>query len=162
AVPGDVGEDGLDAVVGEEAADVHERLAVAHQLEPRECAAVLQRPHQLDEEPAPAAEQVAIIDDADSHVVLANAFSRSASMMPETQGEARAREFIKTFPCTGCGAKLAFAPGTQVLRCEHCGTENRFESNDARIEELDFAVYLKALEGRQETFEAEAVKCGKC
>ena len=32
--------------------------------------------------------------------------------------------FIKTFPCTGCGAKLSFAPGTRDLQCEYCGTAN--------------------------------------
>jgi LSD1 subclass zinc finger protein len=70
--------------------------------------------------------------------------------------------FIKTFPCTGCGAKLSFAPGTKELRCEFCGTQNAIAENDARIEELDFQAYLEALEGRQETVEAEHVRCDKC
>src|SRR6185295_2128340 len=70
--------------------------------------------------------------------------------------------FVKTFPCTGCGAKLSFKPGTNELKCEYCGTENRFEVDDARIEELDFNTYLKALEGKQETVEEEHVKCDKC
>jgi LSD1 subclass zinc finger protein len=70
--------------------------------------------------------------------------------------------FIKTFPCSGCGAKLSFAPGTRSLECEFCGTTNAIAENDARIEELDFATYLKALEGRQETIEEEHVRCEKC
>jgi len=70
--------------------------------------------------------------------------------------------FIKTFPCTGCGAKLSFAPGTRNLKCEFCGTQNEIAADDARIEELDFEIYLKALEGRQETFEEEHVRCEKC
>ncbi len=70
--------------------------------------------------------------------------------------------FIKTFPCSGCGAKLSFAPGTRTLKCEFCGTENQIAGNDAKIEELDFDTYLKALEGKQETLEEEHVKCDKC
>ena len=71
-------------------------------------------------------------------------------------------EFIRTFPCAGCGAKLAFAPGTRELRCEYCGTANQIAENDARVEELDFETFLKELEGRGETEEAETVRCGKC
>jgi LSD1 subclass zinc finger protein len=70
--------------------------------------------------------------------------------------------FIKTFPCTGCGAKLSFAPGTRSLKCQFCGTANAIAENDARIEELDFETYLKALEGKQETFVEEHVRCEKC
>lgn len=70
--------------------------------------------------------------------------------------------FIKTFPCTGCGAKLSFAPGTRNLKCEFCGAQNAIADNDSRIEELDFETYLKALEGKQETFEEEHVRCEKC
>ena len=70
--------------------------------------------------------------------------------------------FVKTFPCAGCGARLTFAPGTHTLKCEHCGFTNEIAENDARIEELDFETYLKALEGKQETYEEEHVRCEKC
>jgi LSD1 subclass zinc finger protein len=70
--------------------------------------------------------------------------------------------FVRTFPCTGCGAKLSFAPGTRSLRCEHCGTTNEIAAGDARIEELDLEAYLKALEGKLEAQEVEAVRCEKC
>lgn len=70
--------------------------------------------------------------------------------------------FVKTFPCTGCGAKLSFAPGTRDLKCEYCGTTNAIAENDERIEELDFETFLKALEGRMEAQEVEEVQCNKC
>jgi LSD1 subclass zinc finger protein len=70
--------------------------------------------------------------------------------------------FVKTFPCTGCGAKLSFAPGTRSLKCDYCGTTNDIEASDARIEELDFDTYLKALEGTMEVQEVEEVRCDKC
>lgn len=71
-------------------------------------------------------------------------------------------EFIKTFPCTGCGAKLSFSPGTRNLKCQYCGTENAIAADDSRIEELDFETYLKALEGKAEVLEEEHVRCDKC
>lgn len=70
--------------------------------------------------------------------------------------------FVRTFPCAGCGAKLTFAPGTHTLKCEHCGFANEIAENDARVEEQDFETYLKALEGKQETYEEEHVRCDKC
>ncbi len=70
--------------------------------------------------------------------------------------------FVKTFPCGGCGAKLTFAPGTHTLKCEYCGHTNEIHESDERIEELDFETSLKALEGKQETFTEEHVRCDKC
>jgi LSD1 subclass zinc finger protein len=70
--------------------------------------------------------------------------------------------FVKTFPCTGCGAKLSFAPGTRELKCEYCGATNAISENDSRVEELDFGVYLRALEGKMEVQEVEEVRCDKC
>ncbi len=82
-----------------------------------------------------------------------------AAQAPEapTQGA-----FVKTFPCAGCGAKLTFAPGTHTLKCEYCGHSNEIKESDERVEELDFETYLKALEGKQETFTEEHVRCDKC
>jgi len=77
--------------------------------------------------------------------------------MPDT-----APNFVKTFPCGGCGAKLTFAPGTHTLKCEYCGHTNEIQESDARVEELDFETYLKALEGKQETYSEEHVRCDKC
>ena len=70
--------------------------------------------------------------------------------------------FVKTFPCTGCGAKLSFAPGTRELKCEFCGKANDIAEDDSRVEELDFDTYLLALEGQMEVEDAEEVKCEKC
>jgi uncharacterized CHY-type Zn-finger protein len=70
--------------------------------------------------------------------------------------------FVRIFPCAACGAKLSFAPGTSELACEFCGARNAFAESDQRVEELDFATWVAALAGRQETFEAQSVRCGKC
>ena len=71
-------------------------------------------------------------------------------------------DFIRTFPCVSCGAKLSFAPGTRTLRCEHCGAENAIADDDARVEELDLEEWLKSLQGTAEYVEEERVRCEKC
>ena len=87
----------------------------------------------------------------------------SPTPAPERAGaEAGSGDFIRTFPCQGCGAKLSFAPGTLNLQCEYCGAANEIAADDSRVEELDFASWLKLLEGREEVEQAETVKCAKC
>ncbi len=81
---------------------------------------------------------------------------------PAGQPTASDTAFVKTFPCTGCGAKLSFAPGTKQLRCEFCGTGNAIEGHEGAIEELDFETFLASLEGRMEVEEAEEIRCDKC
>ena len=71
-------------------------------------------------------------------------------------------DFIKTFPCTGCGARLTFAPGTKELACPYCGTRNEIAAQEGRIEELDFGAFVKELEAAHESFDAESVQCEKC
>jgi DNA-directed RNA polymerase subunit RPC12/RpoP len=75
------------------------------------------------------------------------------------QEDAQAR----TFPCRSCGAKLAFAPGTRSLKCEHCGAENEIAGQgDTAVAEHDFEAELAALEAKAETFEEEHVRCEGC
>ena len=84
---------------------------------------------------------------------------------PSPQGEARGEgpSFVRAFPCTGCGAKLSFRPGTQELRCEFCGTTNQISVELlARVEELDLQTYLQALSKGDDDFKPEDVKCEKC
>jgi predicted RNA-binding Zn-ribbon protein involved in translation (DUF1610 family) len=76
--------------------------------------------------------------------------------------DAEQKEFVRTYPCTACGAKLSFAPGTHALRCPHCGTQNAIAGADGAVEELDYEAQLRALEGGAETVEEQHVKCDKC
>lgn len=80
----------------------------------------------------------------------------------ELQPARHDRAFVKTFPCTGCGAKLSFSPGTKELACEYCGTANPIPEGGENVEELDFDTYLRALEGKMEAEEVEEVRCDKC
>lgn len=79
-----------------------------------------------------------------------------------TATERDPKQFIRTFPCQGCGAKLSFAPGTLNLKCEYCGAANEIEPDDGRIEELDFDSYLRSLEDHEAMEQSETVKCAKC
>lgn len=80
-----------------------------------------------------------------------------------TTGPGAGAQFIKTFPCTGCGAKLSFRPGTSELRCEFCGTTNEISADLlARVEELDLETYLQALSKGDDDFKPETVRCDKC
>jgi LSD1 subclass zinc finger protein len=68
----------------------------------------------------------------------------------------------KTFPCTSCGAKLAFKPGSDRLGCPYCGTTNVIPESSDTIEELDFEQFLEDIERHAETVTQSAVKCTNC
>lgn len=68
----------------------------------------------------------------------------------------------RRFPCRQCGAKLEFAPGTSLLRCAHCGSENAIARPAGPVEEFDFHVQLNDLANQQETVDAPIVKCTAC
>jgi predicted RNA-binding Zn-ribbon protein involved in translation (DUF1610 family) len=68
----------------------------------------------------------------------------------------------KQFPCSRCGAKLDFAPGTSALKCPYCGFENPIPGSEARVEEQDYRSFLDQAVSEKETHEAHRVKCDKC
>lgn len=62
--------------------------------------------------------------------------------------------------CKNCSAKLTFAPGTNTLKCEHCGTVNEINISAEPIEELDFDTFANNNESIQH--EVMTVKCDTC
>lgn len=64
--------------------------------------------------------------------------------------------------CKSCGSKLKYAPGTNNLRCEHCGTLNEIAASSEIIEELDFEKYINDLGNEAEKQEITTVKCNAC
>ena len=78
------------------------------------------------------------------------------------------------FPCSRCGAKLLFAPGTTHLKCPYCLTENEIPmampaegdpgaaSDLPAIEELDFRAQLEGLEAAAPTVDRVEVTCQSC
>lgn len=66
------------------------------------------------------------------------------------------------FPCAQCGAALEYAPGTEALRCGHCGHENRIVATVAPIVEQDFRQMLQTLATTAATRDNVAVHCDSC
>ncbi len=66
------------------------------------------------------------------------------------------------FPCAQCGASLEYAPGTEMLRCSHCGHENRIVAAVAPITEQDFRQTLQTLAATATTRDDIAVHCNAC
>lgn len=69
---------------------------------------------------------------------------------------------VRAFPCTSCGAKLSFAPGSKSLQCPYCGAANDIPESDGQVEELDLESWLAQLASTQETHEQEHLKCQNC
>lgn len=68
----------------------------------------------------------------------------------------------RTFPCTRCGAKLRFRPGTDTLTCEHCGTVNDIPKSDEVVQEEDYLSALAEMHDQHEKMDALVLKCGSC
>ena len=67
----------------------------------------------------------------------------------------------RQFPCSRCGAKVEFAPGTGSLVCPYCGSHTEIPASDAPIEERDF-LSADELGADAETEVVESVQCRSC
>ena len=68
----------------------------------------------------------------------------------------------KEIVCKGCGSKLKYAPGTNSLKCEHCGTTNEIVVSHEVIEELDFETYINNFNDEADKHDVVTVKCDAC
>ena len=68
------------------------------------------------------------------------------------------------FPCTTCGADLRFEPGSDDLKCDHCGAVQEILPPRPRpkIQELDFDKAIRGQLAAQETEEVRATECPNC
>jgi DNA-directed RNA polymerase subunit RPC12/RpoP len=71
-------------------------------------------------------------------------------------------EGARQFPCTQCGAKVEFAPGTDSLQCPYCGHQTSIPSSTDGIRERDFGSSLAELGRDADTEEVLSVSCGSC
>ncbi|MGC9670290.1 hypothetical protein ACNTMW_27570 [Planosporangium sp. 12N6] len=46
-----------------------------------------------------------------------------------------------SYPCTGCGARLEYQPGTDVLRCPYCGYSQRVADTGRQVREHSYAEF---------------------
>ncbi len=66
------------------------------------------------------------------------------------------------FACKDCGAILAFKPGTEHLKCEYCGAENKIEVSASPIEEIDYQQFISNQLKTEEKIDIVSVKCKTC
>ena len=66
------------------------------------------------------------------------------------------------YPCSQCGAKLNFAPGTSALKCPYCGFESQIQKSDTGVAELDYASYLEEAAREKNFQEAQRIQCDQC
>ena len=70
---------------------------------------------------------------------------------------------IKQIKCKDCGAVLTFEPGTENLKCQYCGAENKIEASiDNAFKEVDFFSFLENTIGSSEKIDITNVKCAFC
>jgi LSD1 subclass zinc finger protein len=68
----------------------------------------------------------------------------------------------KQFRCHECGADLNFDPGTQSLKCSHCGAINAIIDSTGSVDEEDFVSVLRTLRSQEPTHEQLTYKCTGC
>ncbi len=67
------------------------------------------------------------------------------------------------FPCNHCGGDLAYAIGTDDLRCSYCGRHHEIDIPDVEIEEINLPKGLERLEKTRQLGTTETVlKCPNC
>jgi DNA-directed RNA polymerase subunit RPC12/RpoP len=71
------------------------------------------------------------------------------------------------FPCNTCGSDLRYAPGTDVLECDHCGNNQPIRNGGGKwrgnaIRELDFRKAIKDGLSEYEMSEIQTYKCVNC
>ena len=75
-------------------------------------------------------------------------------------GESTPSPGAMTFPCTSCGARLEYSPGTTTLRCPYCSAVQQVPATDATIDELDYAAW--AAMPRSTSALQTVLRCPKC
>ena len=71
-------------------------------------------------------------------------------------------EGARQFPCTQCGAKVEFAPGTDSLQCPYCGNQTSIPTGTVEIVENDFESTLAGMEQGAVTEDVQSVACSSC
>ncbi|MFD0559809.1 hypothetical protein FB566_0461 [Stackebrandtia endophytica] len=68
----------------------------------------------------------------------------------------------QSFPCTSCGARVEFAPGTNTLQCPYCGHQQNIQATGARIQEHSFAQLAHKPRRSAQQMAAYRLVCQQC
>lgn len=65
--------------------------------------------------------------------------------------------------CSGCGAHLAYVPGTTTLTCQHCGSANHIEQEKQTVvEESDYTTFLEEKNTADTSVQVHVAACRAC
>lgn len=64
--------------------------------------------------------------------------------------------------CSNCGSELQYKPGTSILDCQYCGTQNEIEQSDMVIEEKDLNDHLRKEAAKTGSDVVETLECNSC
>jgi predicted RNA-binding Zn-ribbon protein involved in translation (DUF1610 family) len=67
-----------------------------------------------------------------------------------------------SYACSGCGARVEFAPGTTVLRCPYCGHEQQVAGAGRAVREHSYAELLELPRKPLAAIGAHRFRCEKC
>jgi LSD1 subclass zinc finger protein len=68
----------------------------------------------------------------------------------------------RRFVCPSCGSSIAYAPGTDVVRCTSCGAEQRIDHDDATIVEHSYDAWAALPAKPVATIGAQVLHCQGC
>jgi Zn finger protein HypA/HybF involved in hydrogenase expression len=66
------------------------------------------------------------------------------------------------YPCGGCGARVEYAPGTNVLRCPYCGHEQQLVASGQQVREHAYAELAGLPHKPLASLGAYVFRCQKC
>jgi LSD1 subclass zinc finger protein len=72
---------------------------------------------------------------------------------------------IRHFKCSGCGADLTYKPGTHILKCNYCDTEQPINDENVKtvIEESDYrAFFADNTIPTDQKKDVQVIKCNSC
>jgi DNA-directed RNA polymerase subunit RPC12/RpoP len=67
-----------------------------------------------------------------------------------------------SYPCSGCGARVEYAPGTNALRCPYCGYEQQLAAPDRAVREHTYGELAQLPRKPVASVGAHAFRCTKC
>jgi Zn finger protein HypA/HybF involved in hydrogenase expression len=66
------------------------------------------------------------------------------------------------YPCTGCGARVEYAPGTTTLVCPYCGYTQQIAAVDTQVQEHDFAAWATLPDKPRLQLGTHVLQCRQC
>jgi len=66
------------------------------------------------------------------------------------------------YPCTNCGARVEYSPGTTTLVCPYCGHSQQIAATDVEVTEHDFSAWAALPAKATARLGQYVLRCGQC